>query len=69
MQPHVNLGINFRRHFEPFGFSLKRSKRPIEKRIHTIQRDFKAGLIREVDANRILTELRSILREIDKRGK
>jgi hypothetical protein len=60
MQPHANLGINFRRHFEPLGFSKKRSRRAIEEKISQTYNYFRAGTLKQTDAVRIISELKEL---------
>ncbi len=68
MQPHVNLGIRFRTHFEPFGFSPKRSKKPLQRLIQQFRADIKAGLLNHpasIDfVNEQIKEMRSLIRRI-----
>lgn len=45
MQPHFNLGINFRKHFEPFGFSKKRSLNLLKRKLEQYYKDIKSGIL------------------------
>jgi hypothetical protein len=45
MQPHANLGINFRKHFKPIGVSTKRLEKEVFAKAEKIKKEVKDGVI------------------------
>jgi hypothetical protein len=66
MQPHASLGINFRKHFEPFGYSKARSGRVLERKIKTLQLDVKNGYLPAAVAEKAIKEIKGLLRQMRK---
>ena len=64
MQPHVNLGINFRRHFEPLGVSVKRSRVAVEKKLQLLLKEVKEGIIDKEYAKGRIEELSILARQL-----
>jgi hypothetical protein len=67
MQPYVNLGINFRKHFERLGVSVKRSERAIWGRMRELKKDIKEGIVDREYAKERLKELQKLYNELRKR--
>lgn len=66
MQPHVNLGINFRKHFEPFGFSKARHIKSLHYEIDRSIKDVKEGKITFAAIKHYLKQLDELIRDLNK---
>jgi hypothetical protein len=64
MQPHVNLGIRFRTHFEPRGFSKKRSYYPLRHRIRGLYLLAHRGILKMSVARRSVNEAEGLITAI-----
>ena len=64
MQPHSNLGIRFRTHFRPFGFSEKRSLSNLKDKIRSLYLDGHRGIYKMSFVRESVGELERLIKEI-----
>jgi len=66
MQPHYNLGIRFRTHFQPFGISKKRISNKLHDELQGHINALKEGRITWADIKDTVKDLYSVIKRLGK---